>query len=83
MDNKNEELLIEAPKRKVGRPRIHEKKEKKKIGRPPKTQEEKYERYNAYQKKYQLTRYKNDEEYRNNRKQICANYRASVKDKIN
>lgn len=79
----NKELLIEAPKRKVGRPRIHPIKEKKKIGRPTKTEEEKNERYKAYQKRYQLTRYKNDEEYRNGRKQICANYRASVKVKVN
>jgi len=79
----NKEIINDVPKRKVGRPRKNEIKEKKKIGRPPKTEEEKSERYKAYQKKYQASRYKEDEEYRNNRKQICANYRASIKLKVN
>lgn len=50
-------------------------KPKRKVGRPKKTDEEKADRYLAYQKKYQLSRYKTDEDYRTVRKQICANYR--------
>lgn len=56
---------------------------KKKVGRPPKSAEHKRERYNAYHKKYQVERYKIDEDYRTTRKQLCANYRASIKEQIN
>lgn len=56
---------------------------KRKVGRPPKSKEEKKVRYNAYHKKYQVDRYKTDEGFRKVRKQACINYRAKIKPALN